>query len=257
MRNLTFNEKEVKYMPINRAPSSPVILARAAAAASGGGVSTSDGASLYAEGDTNLKPPDYHLPFTGEQVTDALWKIINLNLNEVGGITKITSTEDAPTNLDTIMNPGNYMTDYITGATVPEEFAGMKPININVAVKTDPTDPNAPNTIIQIVESGGNKYYRWTKDNGVTWSQFAPKSTNSGPIDTTVDPTKDPPKDPVTVLEERTSDIEDEIADIKVSVANSLRLGTTEIGTQIMNGTFDYDTVIPVPSPTPAPSPAA
>lgn len=236
-------------MAINRVKSTPIVMAAAANGAPGGALNTLSGASLYAEGDTNLKPPDYHLPFTGDQVVEALWKIINLNLNEVGGITKIESTEDAPCNLDTVMNPGNYMTDYITGATVPDEFVGMKPININVAVKTDPNDPNAPNTIIQIVESGGNKYYRWTKDGGLTWSQFAPKSTNSGPIDTTVDPTEPPPKDPVTVLEERTDDIEDEIANIKVAVANSLRLGTAEVGAQIMNGSFDYDTVIPVPTP--------
>lgn len=231
---------------LNRVQSTPIVLAKDASATNYA-MRTADGSniSLYDTGDTNLKPPDYHLPFTGDQVVDALWKIINLNLNEVGGITKIISTEEAPCSLDTITTPGNYMTDYITGSTIPDEFVGMKPININVAVKTN---PDGSNTIIQVVESGGNKYYRWTKDGGITWSQFAPKSTNSGEIDTDVDPTDPPPKDPVTVLEERADTLEDDVKKLKTAVANSLRLGTAEIGTQIMNGSFDYDTVIPAPT---------
>lgn len=236
---------------INRVQSTPITLGTKSNVAANYAMTASDGSgiSLYASGDTNVKPPDYHLPFTGDQVVEALWKIINLNLKEVGGITKIDSSEENPFNLDTLTTGGNYMTDYITGSTVPEEFQGMKPININVAIKTN---EDGSNTIIQIVESGGNKYYRWTKDGGITWSKFAPKSTNSGPIDDTGDPTADPPKDPVTVLEERTDKNEQDITNIFTTINNmkatALRLGTPEIGTQIMNGTFDYDTVIPAPA---------
>lgn len=208
-------------------------------------------------GESNLKTPDYHLPFTGPEVEDALWKIIRLDLNEVGGVTIIESTPDAPANLDVIVEPGNYTLEYAQAATFPDELVGVTILNLGVFRQAD-------GTLIQILEGAGQTWYRFSKDEGQTWSQFAIKSTN-GPIDTSGDPTTPPGKDPITILEEHAdevdrklqqidqdlTDITEQINNMQTSITDSmLWLGSAEVGTQIVNGTFDYDTVLTRPTPT-------
>lgn len=214
--------------------------ARTAAATNDGGTPTA-----FAEGDSNLKTPDYHLPFTGPQVEDALWKIIKLDLKDTGGIKVIESTKDTPHNLDLLKEKGNYVIDYVTASTFPDPLKGYSPINVSVY-----TDPN--NNLFQLIEAGGIKYYRLSKDNGTTWSIWYPKATNSPDnIDSSGTLPTTPPVDPVEKLQTDVTNIQtavgkhtNEITNIKNSITtingSMLKLGTTAQGTQIINGTFDY-----------------
>ena len=211
--------------------------------------------------ETNLKTPDYHLPFTGIQVEDALWKIIRLDLHDTGGIKILESSPEAPSNLDTLLDGGNYVTDYAQAATFPDEFVGLKPLNIHV---TEKDNGDGSRSVIQILEAGGNRYYRWTKDEGTTWSAFPPKPTNSGPIDMSGDPTAPPGKDPITIINEtlntygdRLDDIDEDITLINKKLLSSLRVGESSVALQILAGTFDYDTVIPNPDLAEAEKPAS
>lgn len=226
----------------------------AKAAAANDGISAQADEGGAASG-SNLKTPDYHLPFTGPEVEDALWKIIRLNLNEVGGVTIIESTADAPANLDIIVDPGNYTLEYAQAATFPDTLVGVTVLNLGVFKDAD-------GTLIQILEGAGQTWYRFSKDEGQTWSQFAVKSTN-GPIDTSGNVTDPPGKDPITILNEHAQKVDQDISSINTSITNinkeiqdlknsvsgsMLWLGTTTVGTQIVNGTFDYDTVLTKPS---------
>lgn len=262
-------------MAITRAETTPTILTssdnttmtfatRAAMAASAANMMSED-SGISAQADTsgaasgsNLRTPDYHLPFTGPEVEDALWKIINLKIEGVGGITIIESSVDAPYNLDLLVNPGNYVLDYAQSNTFPDSLKGVTVLNVSVY-------RNAQGHLIQIMEAAGQKWYRFSQNGGLTWSAWAVKTTN-GPddIDTTRDPAQPAPKDPITVLEENQAELEKKIGDVNTAIGNintritnletsisnlsgsMLKLGPADTATKILNGTFDYDTVVTV-----------
>lgn len=176
------------------------------------------------------KTPDYHLPWTGSVVEETLRKAMELNPSEMGGMVVLPSTSSEPANIDSVLDPGNYVANYMTGTTgFPSELVGVTPINLSVFTKDG--------VLYQIVEGMGDKFARYSKDNGGTWSVFSPKATNSGGIDTSGSG-QDPAPDPVEDLEDRVSAIETTIDTV---VAGAVSVGTEEDATKMLNGTYDYD----------------
>ena len=156
---------------------------------------------------------------------------MELNPSETGGVIVLPSTSSEPANIDSILDPGNYVANYMTGTTgFPSELVGVTPINLSVFTKDG--------ILYQIVEGMGDKFARYSKDNGGTWSVFSPKATNSGGIDTS-GTGQNPAPDPVEDLEDRVSAIE---TTIDAVVAGAVSVGTEKDATKMLNGTYDYDT---------------
>lgn len=175
--------------------------------------------------------PDYHLPWTGAVVEATLRKMMDFNPGEVGGIIVLESSSDAPANIDSVVEPNNYTAKYMTGSNWPEELKGASPVNLSVSTKDG--------VIYQLIESMGNKWIRYSTDDGGTWSKWIVKATNSGDIDTE-DPDGDPPKDPVTIINEN-------IEVLQNFMKASITVGTEDIATAMLEGKFDYDTNAIVP----------
>lgn len=197
--------------------------ARTAAASTFSAPAVSTLADVTSEG---TKTPDYHLPWTGSVVEETLRKAMDLDPSEMGGVIVLPSTSSEPANIDSVLDPGNYVANYMTGTTgFPSELAGVTPINLSVFTKDG--------ILYQIVEGMGDKFARYSKDNGGTWSVFSPKATNSGGIDTS-GTGQEPAPDPV-------EDLEDRVENIENIVSAGVSIGTEEDATKMLNGTYDYD----------------
>lgn len=217
------------------------------AALNGAGTMALSDIMPLADGNDNTKTPDYHLPFTGDQVTAALWKIINLDLNSVGGVIVLESSVAAPYALDSLVQIGNYTTNYISASKVPQELVGITPVNISVF-----TDQEG--NLYQIIEGAGGVWYRFSKDRGQTWSDMYKKPSNA-PVKAGDTVTTPPAPDPVEQLQtdvgtlktdstQHTQQIESVQQELRNTRGTTVFIGTTEAGTQILNGTFDYDTTL-------------
>lgn len=190
--------------------------------------------------ETNVSTPDYHLPYTGDEVEAGLKKAIELDTSGVGGVTVLTS----PANLDELTEAGDYIVDYATAATFPAEFEGMTPIRISNTITAD-------GALIQVIEAAGNKYYRYLTE-GSEFSAFAEKTLNSGALDTTADPNEDQPSE-LDVLEESVTTISTSVTELSETVTNIqntlenldidvdvMSLGTEANATAMLDGTYDY-----------------
>lgn len=178
-------------------------------------------AAVAAAGETPT--PDYHLPWTGPVVEETLRKMMDFNPDEAGAVIVLTSTKEEPANLDTVLDPGNYVANYITATGLPEDAQGITPNNISVVSKED--------ILYQIIECMGNKWIRYSKDAGDSWSAWSPKSTNSGEIDTS-GTGEDPQPDP---MEEITNQV-------NIFKTKGVQIGTAEQATAMLAGKYDWDT---------------
>lgn len=174
--------------------------------------------------------PDYHLPWTGAVVEETLRKMMNFNPNDVGGIVVLESSSDAPANIDSVVEPNNYTAKYMTGSKWPAELTGASPVNLSVSTKD--------NVIYQLVESMGNKWIRYSTDQGANWSDWIVKATNSGTIDT--DDPEAEQKDQITIINEN-------ITNLQNFMAAGITVGAEDIATAMLQGKFDYDTNAIVP----------
>lgn len=173
---------------------------------------------------TPTKTPDYHLPWTGSKVEETLRKAMDLDPSTIGGVLVLASTAEEPANIDSVLDPGNYVANYMTGTGFPSELTGVTPINLSVFTKDD--------ILYQIVEGMGDKFARYSKDGGASWSVFSPKATNSGGIDTS-GTGQDPAPDPV-------EDLDNRVTAIEAIVSAGVTVGTTEDAQAMLNGTYDY-----------------
>lgn len=180
---------------------------------------------------TSTTTPDYHLPWTGAVVEETLRKMMNFNPNEVGGIVVLESSSDAPANIDSVVEPNNYTAKYMTATNWISDLTGASPVNLSVFTQDG--------IVYQLVESMGNKWIRFSTDNGANWSDWIVKATNSGDINTE-DPEEEQ-KDQITIINEN-------LTQINNTLAASITVGPTDIGEAMLNGTFDYDTNAIVPA---------
>jgi hypothetical protein len=184
-----------------------------------------------ASSESVAKTPDYHLPYTGDQVLDALYKIINLDIDALQGsigYTTLTSSEANPLSLDTVVDAGFYTVDYVTGKNLPDGVDEVTPLRLDVYV-------NEEGTTFQVLDVMGNKWYRYRKTDGTGWSDWTAKPTNASNIDPDADPeTTDP--DPIDALDERVTALEKQISD----GVGDVSYGTEEDGAAMLNGTYDY-----------------
>lgn len=205
--------------------STSSVSSAAARTASAANLSTY-GVSTLADTTTEGKTPDYHLPWTGAVVEETLRKAMEMDPSEMGGVIVLESTYSTPANIDAVLDPGNYVANYMTATGFPSELEGVIPVNVSVFLKDG--------ILYQVVEGMGDKFARYSKDSGATWSVFSPKSTNSGGIDTSGSG-EDPTPDPVEELEDRVNSLE-------TLVANGVSVGTEEVAQAMLDGTYDYDT---------------
>lgn len=175
--------------------------------------------------DTIQKTPDYHLPYTGEQVQFAIKKILELDLNKVGGFIILESSQENPADIDRVTDPGQYIANYITATLLPSELQDTHPVAVKVYYSGD--------TLYQITDAMGDTWYRFSKDGGETWSPWYPKSTTQGGCPTEF-PDGVEPKDVITIINEQ-------IQDIYARLARCISLGQPEIATAMLEGRFDYD----------------
>ena len=175
--------------------------------------------------DTIQKTPDYHLPYTGEQVQFAIKKILELDLNKVGGFIVLESTVDNPANIDNVVDPGQYIANYIYATGLPDDLADTHPVAVKVYYTGD--------TLYQITDAMGDTWYRFSKDGGETWSPWYPKSSTQGGCPTEW-PDGTEPKDVITIINEA-------IEDIYSRLARCISLGQPEIAKAMLEYRFDYD----------------
>ena len=193
-----------------------------------------------AEGDTSSstgKTPDYHLPWTGEVVEETLRKMMEFDPATAGGIIILASTSSEPANADTVLDPGNYTADFMTGTGWPSEIQGVTPTNLIVYEKDG--------VLYQLVEAMGDRYVRFSTDNGANWSVFSEKAVNTGGIDTSGEP-DEPKPDPFEEMGDKITNIEQDITNIQNTLeeisSGSLAAGSVEEGEAMLDGTYDYDT---------------
>ena len=172
---------------------------------------------------TSTSTPDYHLPWTGEVVEETLRKMMNFNPDSAGGVITLPSTAEAPANLDTVTDPGCYTAKYVTATGLPEDAQGITPTNMTVFT--------SDGVLYQLIDALGNKWIRFSKDDGATWSVWSPKSTNAGDLDTSGDGST-PAEDPMVNITNQ----------VKIFQESGARIGTEEMATAMLNGTYDYDT---------------
>lgn len=196
-------------------------------------ISQSSNTSAYREAlaaaavaDSVTRTPDYHLPYTGEQVQFAIKKILELDLNHVGGIIILPSSENDPAWLDNVTDLGHYIAIYVDGTGLPDEVKNAHPVII--------TNFEYNGILFQTTSSMGDTWYRFSKDGGETWSKWYPKSTTSGGL-----PTEWPegvePKDMITIINEK-------LDDIYYLLSHNLNLAQPEIAQAMLEKRFDYDT---------------
>lgn len=183
------------------------------------------GVTTLADVTTESKTPDYHLPWTGAVVEETLRKAMELDPTEMGGVIVLESTYSTPANIDNVLDPGNYVANYMTATGFPSELTGVVPVNVSVFLKNS--------ILYQVVEGMGDKFARYSKDSGATWSVFSPKSTNSGGIDTSGSG-QNPTPDPV-------EDLEDRVSALETLVAAGVSVGSEEDAEAMLDGTYDYD----------------
>ena len=167
--------------------------------------------------------PDYHLPWTGEVVEETLRKMMNFDPSTAGGVVVLQSTSEAPANLDTVLDPNNYTANYVTATGLPEEAQGVTPTTMTVFLHDGIT--------YQLIDALGNKWIRYTKDNGASWSAWSPKSTNSGELDTSGDGST-PQEDPIEEMQ----------TTVNIFKTEGVRVGDAETATAMLEGRYDWDT---------------
>lgn len=187
------------------------------------------GVTTYADSDTG-KTPDYHLPWTGAVVEETLRKMMEFDPSTAGGVIVLESSEGEPANADTVLDPGNYTANFMTGTSWPPEIEGVTPTNLIVYEKDG--------VIYQLVEAMGDRFVRYSTDQGASWSAWSEKAVNSGGIDTSGEP-DEPKEDPFQDLVDRVDGIENQIETIVGG--ETVSIGTTEEGQAILDGTYDYD----------------
>lgn len=115
-----------------------------------------------------MSTSSYPLYMTGNEVAEALRKIINDELTS-SGIISIPSTEMDRFDPTTLHTPGMYIVDYITGS-VPVEATSTHPIMIRV---TTYEDDSGAQTITQTMTVGSTTYTCQSIDDGATWTEWA------------------------------------------------------------------------------------
>ena len=191
-------------------------------------LNANSGIDTQANGDgTTPKTPDYHLPWTGEVVEETLRKMMDFDPDQAGGVTVLPSTEGAPAQIDEVLDAGNYTANYMTStlSVFPPDLTDVSPINLVVYEKDG--------IIYQMIEGMGDRYTRFTEDNGASWSVWSPKSTTSGGINT---------GDPETPAEDPIEDIQDRLEQLETSLGASVTVGTAEQATAMLEGKYDWDT---------------
>ena len=183
-------------------------------------VSMASSVQAKAEGTTT---PDYHLPWTGEVVEETLRKMMNFDPSTAGGVIVLQSTSESPANLDTVLDPNNYTANYVTATGLPEEAQGVTPTTMTVFLHDGIT--------YQLIDALGNKWIRYTKDNGVSWSAWSPKSTTSGELDTSGDGST-PQEDPIEEMQ----------TTVNIFKTEGVRVGDAETATAMLEGRYDWDT---------------
>lgn len=193
-----------------------------------------------AAADSIAKVPDYHLPYTGDQTSFAIKKILELDLHGVGGIYILDSTSKEPANFDEVTDPGKYITNYGTSSGgLPDDAEGGMPITLDVFEKDG--------YLFQLMNDMGDLYYRFSTDDGRTWSPWYPKSATSGGLPLPVDPTNPdskPPKDTITIIQEHLDGIDENIKQILKDYEDfrkvSLHLGTVDDAKKMLAKTYNY-----------------
>ena len=183
-------------------------------------VSMASSVQAKTEGTTT---PDYHLPWTGEVVEETLRKMMNFDPSTAGGVVVLQSTSESPANLDTVLDPNNYTANYVTATGLPEEAQGVTPTTMTVFLHDGIT--------YQVIDALGNKWIRYTKDNGASWSTWSPKSTNSGELDTSGDGST-PQTDPIEEMQ----------TTVNIFKTEGVRVGDAETATAMLEGRYDWDT---------------
>lgn len=183
---------------------------------------------LAASATSGEKTPDYHLPWTGAVVEETLRKMMDFDPASAGGVIVLESTAGEPAEIDGLIEPGNYTARYAksTLRPFPEELTGVSPINIIVYEKD--------NVNYQMIEGMGDRYTRYSTDEGTSWSVWSDKATNTGGINRGDDP-ETPAEDPF-------KEVTDKVTDLEQTVAKSVTLGTTEEATAMLEGKYDWDT---------------
>lgn len=166
---------------------------------------------------------DYHLPWTGEVVQETLQKAMDIDLDGIGGIKIIESTESHPANPNTLKDKGSYTIDYIDDSDFPEDVQGISPVQMYIYEQDG--------VLMQLLEAGGNCYLRWFDESTGLWSVWSPK-TDNGKIDTS-DPST-PTPDPIEELDRRVTALEGQTVDADV------KWGTVEDARKMIAGTYDY-----------------
>ena len=187
-------------------------------------------AAVAASSETST--PDYHLPWTGPVVEETLRKMMDFDPSTAGGVIALKSTAEAPANLDTVLDPGSYIANYVTATGLPEDAQGVTPTTMTVFSKDG--------ILYQVIDALGNKWARFSKDNGASWSVWSPKSTNSGDIDTSGDGST-PQEDPM----------EDITNQVNIFKTKGVTVGTTEQAAAMLAGKYDWDTGEVVDEETP------
>lgn len=190
--------------------------------------------------------PDYHLLMTGEEVEALLNKIKNLNLDEIGGIIKIESSQESPANVDSITEKGKYYADYMTGGdTFPDELKQASPVYVTITESTIPGDPDPTNLVVKVAEANGNTYMSWSTDGGSNWSDWVSKPDGATKMPPDLDPDTGKPVSEITEIEGEIENIKDDIQDILDQIGqggSDLTLGSEAMGDAMLDGTYDYDT---------------
>lgn len=222
-------------MAINRVNTGS--LRRMASSNNEGGVTPMAESSTSGGTNTNLRTPDYHLPYTGLEVHQALQKIMDLDLNEVGGTTIIPSEPTAPADIDHLTQLGNFIINYIQASDLPADLQGYQPINLSVY-----RDPNGH--LVQLIEAGGIKYYRISDDNGLTWSEWILKSTNEPDIPSGKPGPGETPPNVIKTIQDTIATHGTDIANLGTQLngvkGNYVKLGAVNDATAMLNGTYNY-----------------
>lgn len=190
---------------------------------------TAQRTAMAASAESVAKTPDYHLPWTGPVVEQALQKAMDLDPSSVGGILVVPSTSDTPANADDIVDPGEYIANFFTASDLPAELQGVTPVKLTVSIKDG--------IIYQEIEGLGDKWTRFSSDNGDTWSVWSPKPTASGGIDISGDP-EVPTPDPIDDITDRLDKIEKNMSGTLTSGAS---FGSEEMAQQMLAKTYNYD----------------
>lgn len=118
----------------------------------------------------------YELAYSGQEVDDAIYKIQNLDLDNLNGIVVLESTIGSPYNLNFLRIPGIFMVKYVYGSSAPAGVADITPVYIYVSTYAS-SDGNT--YLIQSMYAGDITYTRKSADVGVTWDAW----TTSGNYD--------------------------------------------------------------------------